>query len=206
MALAGCSGDLSFPAGLGFGSGTPQQAIALVGGDVVATGPDGYCVAPRASNARNGFALLAGCGAIAGDAARPSINALITVQAGAENSASVNGSEQGLHDFLDTAAGRAALSQSGDADTVKVDGITHRAGRVSVVFEDTSPEQLRGFQAREWRSFMDVNTRLVTVTVRGLAGDPLSDARAQALLTQAVGAIRDANAATDAADTQGDAG
>lgn len=190
--MAGCAGSFSL-AGLG---GTPLPALALRGGAVMAAGPDGYCVAPAASNAYNGFALLVSCDAIAGRMGRPNINALITMQVGDAASASVVGSEPMFQAFLASDAGRVLLSRSGKAETVKIGAIDSRQGQITAVFDDLSPVPVRGFQQREWRGFVDVGDRLVTLTVRGLARDPLSDQRGRTLLDQAVAALRAVNAAS----------
>ncbi|MEJ6396764.1 dihydroxy-acid dehydratase [Yoonia sp. 208BN28-4] len=203
MALSGCAGSgFSFP---GFTS-APLPVLQLLGGDVIVTGPDGYCVSPAASNARAGFAVMAGCDLIAGGPERPSVNAVITVQAGAADTAAVAGNEATFAAFLETDAGQAVLSRAGDAATVDVKSATSRDGRVSVTFADTAPDTIAGFQPTQWRGFVDVNGRLVTVTVRGLAGAPLFDGAGNALLGQALGAIRAANDASAVVVVADDAG
>lgn len=189
IALTGCGGFSLANMG-----GAPLPSLALRGGAVIAAGPDNYCVAPSVSNPGNGFALLAACDVISGGKSRPSINALITTQVGDVASASVAGSEPVFRAFLETDAGRALLSRTATASTITIAELDSRQGQVTVVFDDTSPAAFAGLQQREWRSFVDVGDRLVTLTVRGLAGDPLSDARARALMNQAVGALRVANA------------
>jgi hypothetical protein len=167
--------------------------LALQGGAVIAAGPEGYCVDPSASNARTGFAMIAGCDAIEGGDARPRLNGLIVVQSGAANTAAVTGAEDAFRAFLESEAGRSLLSRSGDAQTIDLDGTQAGDGRVTVYFDDTAPNEIIGVGPHEWRTFLDLNGRLVTVTVLSFSAAPIGEAAGDALLNQAVDALIAAN-------------
>ena len=171
LALAGCE-LLPF---------TPTSSASLAG-DVIVTGPAGYCVDPSASSPANGFAVLAPCITLGGDQPAPEIVGVVTVQVGPEGTAAVTGDEIALRDFLLTPAGKRLLSTSGDHSGLRI--LTTQAfnDQVMVHFTDNSPSVIAGLQAEEWRGFVDVNGRLVTVAVRGLEIAPLGDGPGAGLL------------------------
>ncbi len=182
------------------GDGEGQRSIALLGGAVQAAGPDNFCVDRRSSRARDGFALLAPCRLLTGEGEGVPGLALITVQAGASGTASVAGSEPVFEAFLKSAEGAALLSASGDASAITLRRTRANGGIVTAFFDDTNPPPIAGTQPTEWRGFVDINGRLVTVSLRGLADAPLSVSVGDALLRQALAALQAANATETATD------
>lgn len=190
--LAGCEGGFALPE-FNLGGASALPALALHSGALTAVSPTGYCIDAGASRASRGFALLAACDAITGGDARPSINGLIVIQAGVADSASVAGAEDAFRQFLESDAGRAVLSRSGDAETVDLDGTRAGDGQVTVYFDDSAENPIAGVSPHEWRSFLDVNDRLVTVSVHSLLAAPISETAGDSLLDDAVAALLSAN-------------
>lgn len=187
--LAGCDGLSSFGAPIGDGA----NALALDGGALIAAAPHGYCVDPRASRPAQGFALFAGCSLISALDLMPYAEALLSIQADEPGSAAVAGQEQELAALLQTPQGAALLSAAGSSDTVTVDRAIAGAGLVMVHFDDTASPPAPGIAQSEWRAFLDLNGRLVTIALRGLARAPLSDESGFALLRNAAATLRAAN-------------
>ena len=173
------------------GEGVPR--LALVGGDVMAVGPPGYCVDVVASNVSNGFAVMASCTLISDIPESPVIDGLVTVQLGAPGSAAITGAETALERLLRTDDGARLLSSEGRAQTVTLDAVVTRPGVVTVHFADSGSPVVYGVETLEWRAFLDLGDRLTTVAVRGFERAPLSRDEGLVLLEGAVAALRAAN-------------
>jgi hypothetical protein len=158
--------------------------------NVIVQAPTGYCVDGTASKPHNGFAVVAPCVTLGGTQPTPSTVAVATIQVGPEGSGAVTGSETALRDFLESDAGTALLSTTGDSDTVTSIEAQAADGRVIVRFNDSAPHGLPGLQSLEWRAFKDVNGRLVTIALRGLASMPLNDSTGIRLLNAMTSAVK----------------
>ncbi len=154
---------------------TTQNSVIFAESSVIVQAPTGYCVDGPASKPSTGFAVVAPCATLGGTQAAPSTTAVATVQVGAAGSGAVAGSETALREFLETEAGAALLSSAGDSSTISEVDAQAADGRVIVHFTDSAPHSMPGLQAQEWRAFKDINGRLVTVALRGLASVPLSE-------------------------------
>jgi hypothetical protein len=152
-----------------------QKSVIFTEGNAIVQAPTGYCVDGPASKPGTGFAVVAPCATLGGTQATPSTAAVATIQIGAAGSGTVAGSETALRDFLETNAGAALLSSAGDSSTISDVDAQAADGRVIVHFTDSAPHGMPGLQAQEWRAFKDINGRLVTVALRGLASVPLDD-------------------------------
>lgn len=183
-ALAACN------LGPGVAPGEAVERIAVSGGSVVIAGPEAYCVDMRTSRPRTGFALLAACATVGGET-YPRRSAILSAQVGEPGSAAVAGSETTLAGFLGTAEGAAAVGLTGTT----IRDIGTRRNAVSLYLTRASAGPLRGTGANEWRAFTDVGDRLVTLTVRDIASEPLSAREGQSLLSNFVDAVRLSNAA-----------
>lgn len=184
------------------GLSTPRDAtgegirtLSLLGGDVRVRGPEGYCIDQRASNARRGFAVLAGCALLADDAdIMPNLDGLITVQFGAPDTASVTDNEEAFAAFLKSDAGRQILAANGDLAAVgDVNTITDRSA-VLARFEDTAGTVFPNTAGPQWRGFVDVQGRLVTVSVLSFERNTLSRGEGERLLVVALAELIEANA------------
>ncbi len=156
--------------------------MALLEGGVVATSPEGYCVDNEASKPAQGFALLAPCATLGAIAPAPSVVGVATVQVGPPDSGAVAGAEVALRDYLITEGGTGLLSPAGKAQDIEILSTQAFDGRVMVHFSDAGAPPMAGLQGEEWRAFTDVNGRLVTIAVRGLAVAPLQDGPGAGLL------------------------
>jgi len=192
--LAGCAENgLTLP---GFGAGISGQGVkslAILDRSVSVRGPEGYCVDRRASRARDGFVILAGCALISSAEIMPALDGLILVQVGDIASASVTGSEAEMVALLESASGRQILSDRGDGSTVEIDHVEHRQGVVSVIFADSAAAEFDGVEPQVWRAFLDIRGRLTTVSVRSFSRAPLTGNQGRALLNRAVAALILAN-------------
>lgn len=189
------------------GAGQGMRSLRMLDGAVQVRGPQGYCVDQRASRARDGFAVLAGCAIVSDHAAEmPVIDGLLTVQFGAENTASVAGNEAGFASFIASDAGRALLASNGNA--ANVGRVVTTVGRGSVIarFEDRSGPVVAGTAGTQWRGFMDIGDRMVTVSVMGFARKPMTQAQAERLLVGAMAELRQVNGAAVAGGAAGAAG
>ena len=189
IVLAGCDAGLD---------GRGIRTLAVLDGAVAVRGPDGYCVDQQSSRAGSGFAVLAGCALVSDATEMPVHEALITVQIGSQGSAAVTGAEAELAALLRTAQGAALLSDSSDAGSVQVDRVDRADGVVVVRLSDAAPAQVQGLERREWRAFLDIRGRLTTISLRGFDRAPLPAEQGLRLLSQAIGALRAANAPVNA--------
>ncbi|MGJ8622089.1 MAG: dihydroxy-acid dehydratase [Yoonia sp.] len=168
---------------------TPPPSVAtrsiLLGGDtVVATMPKGYCVDTGSSRLRDDFALLMPCAALGSASGRPDPFGLATLQVGPEDSGSIARDEIALRDFLISDAGAKLLSRSGNSSEITILSTQAFDDQVMVHFKDAGAAPFAGLQSQEWRVFCDINGRLVTIGVRGLASAPLQDGPGATLLKQ----------------------
>ena len=115
------------------------------------------------------------------------------MQIGQHGSALVEKHAVELAAVLQGVSGPIILARDGDTSTVMVKQVIQADARVSVYFDDDAPAAIYGTQEAEWRSFIDVNDRLVTVSVRGFDFAPLSARDGERLLDQAVAVLIAAN-------------
>jgi hypothetical protein len=209
VGLTGCSdvsgvvqdGLTRIGAGPRDATGEGIRTLSLLGGDVRVRGPEGYCVDQSASNARRGFAVLAGCALLSDDVAvMPSLDGLITIQFGDAGTASVNGNEDAFAAFLKSDAGRAVLA--GDGNLANVPTVATITGRTAVMarFQDASGTTFAGTSGPQWRGFMDVRGRLVTVSVLSFDRAALSRGQGERLLVVTMTELAEVNAQTAPAE------
>jgi len=180
------------------------RTLALMGGDVRVRGPEGYCIDQGASNARRGFAVMVGCALLSEDAGvMPTLDGLIMVQFGAEDTASVSGNEDAFAAFLSSDAGRSILAGDGDLAKVAEVATTSETDAVLARFEDTSGPSFAGTSGPQWRGFTDVKGRLVTVSVLSFDRDALSRSEGERLLVVALEELAAVNDVTGASEENG---
>ena len=178
---------------LAFAACTPvatQNSLVFSESNIIVQAPTGYCVDGPASEPETGFAVLGLCATLGGTQGTPGTAAVATIQIGPAGSGSVSGSETAMRDFLETPAGAAILSGSGQSNTVSAVDARAADGRVTVQFSDSAPHSMAGLQTHEWRAFKDVNGRLVTIALRGLASAPLDDSTGIWLLNAITTGVR----------------
>ncbi|WP_375255528.1 dihydroxy-acid dehydratase [Yoonia sp.] len=176
------------------------RTVTLGDGTIAATSPTGYCVDTVASQPSRDFAVLAPCATLGGGM-MPDVVGMATVQVGPADSGSIALDELALRDFLITDAGARLLSQSGDADDITILSTQAFSNQVMVYFADRGTPPIAGLQSQEWRAFREVDGRLVTIGVRGLAASPLKDGPGAALLKQIIAGVRPTAQPDDGAQT-----
>jgi len=167
----------------------PERATTFADGAILLQAPAGYCVDTVTSRSASDFAVMAPCATLGLEAPAPQIVGLVTAQAGAPESGTIVTDEIALRDFLITDAGRALLSTTGAASEITVLSTQAFDDQVMVRFRDQGPPPLAGLQNEEWRGFVQVDGRLVTISVRGLAAAPLQDGPGAALLKQVIAGL-----------------
>lgn len=185
-----------------FGGGG-VQSLALSGGAIMAKGPEGYCVDVSNSRPFGGFAALASCSILTDTPAQSRVEGFITIQVGGRNSAIVAGSQRELARLLRSNRGTALLSSNGDANTVETDSVSIEGPAVVVHFTDTGTPAIAGVEQEEWRAFLDLRGRLITIGVRGFATSPLSRSQGHRLLDSAISALQNANNLDTVVETEG---
>lgn len=192
--LAACTLPLG---GLNLGRGgqeAPAQALAP-GTDVAIRGPQGFCVDDRASQGGPvaSFVLLGNCAAISGRAGapQPDTPAVLTALVGPSGEGpGVGASLAALERFLRSEAGHAALARNGDGQSVE---ILESFERDSIFFIRVSEERPGAPRREQWRAFLDVRARLVSLGVMELAGGTMSGPEGRALIQAFAALVRAAN-------------
>ena len=173
----------------GTDEGLTATTLSLLGGEAVARSPRDYCISPSASRPAAGFAIMGRCAT-----ASPNSNdGFITLQIGAAGSGFAPSEAEALRQLLQSDAGRGLLSQDGNGAAVRVNATDVAGDTVIVRFQDRGATPVPGLQTTEWRGFFDVNGRLATVSVRGLAAAPLGTDDGEVLLARTIAEVRQAN-------------
>ncbi|OIQ75716.1 hypothetical protein GALL_426130 [mine drainage metagenome] len=195
LALGGCDAMLNAP-----------QTMSVAEGAVVIAGPTGFCVDPDAShdNATSSFVLLGSCASIAqsAQAGHPTIRAVLTAAVSAgSHGASISGNEAKLAAFFRAPQGRAALSRSGKAETVKVLSSGVRNGVFMIHARDVSAFPGQSVSPDYWRALFDLNGHIVTLSVMGVPQAPFTDRAALSTLQAFVQQTRTASQQAGAGPT-----
>jgi hypothetical protein len=183
LLVAGCTG-VSAP-----------RSMSVAAGRVVIEGPAGYCIDTNGSRDTTAgtFVLLGSCDSISGVSTqpRPQAPAVLTAAVSAGTSgAGIAGSEKRLARYFESRAGRAALSRSGKARTVTILG--HHDGD-GAFFLHLSDSSARPDPTVSWRVLFDLNGHIVTLSVVGLPGRPISARHSEALLRAFIAQVRAAS-------------
>ena len=196
--IAVLSGCLDLPGGFA------ARQMAVGGGSVVVAGPPGYCVDGQGSRdgARGAFVLLGSCASLTGSpyGARPKAMAVLTAAVSAgSGGASIAGSQTRLAAYFTSADGRAALSRSGKAGSVKILGHHGNDGAFFLHLRDSSSFPRRPDATETWRVLFDLNGRIVTLSVVGLPDKPIVATEAEVLLRDFMARVRRATPTRPAA-------
>ncbi len=179
--------------------------IALASGGPVIAGPVGFCIDPTQTqeDGENAFVLLGSCASLSRDAsvARPAARAVLTasVTPAMPGSVPLAKSFKQIDSYFRSEAGRAAISRSGDAETVKVVRTVTSGDLLLIELTDNAPSGANPVQARSWRGLMEIRGRIVSFTVLGLAEEPLNTTTMRMLANDFAAALRAANGISPAA-------
>lgn len=186
-------------------SGT--RAVAVSGGAVTVAGPPGYCVDRGATRegASGAFVLFGTCAALTGSASsgQPAKAAVLTASVGqpAGVGADLAAALPAMANFFPSVPGRAALSRSGDAGSVRVHEVTKAGDVLYIRLSDSAVAADQSVEPGYWRALMPIRGRIVTLAVLSPARKPLSLAEQRALLDRFVARMRAANSGTGAGTT-----
>lgn len=106
------------------------------------------------------------------------------------------GSLADLAEFVQSREGRAILGRSGQPDRVRVLNTQVSGDVLYVLVEDRGAQPIAGIERQFWRAFLEVNGRLVALSVLGFEGAGLAP---QSALDQIAALAR----ATQAANPRG---
>lgn len=152
------------------------ERVLVADRSVVVAGPPGYCVDRGLSRMGEGaaFVLLGSCASIAGrtDAPMPRAPAVLTVTVSDTAVAALE--IEVLRAYLATRDGRAALSRSGDPDSVRILETRNAEGVLYIHARDVSANVAPGMSDTYWRALFELNGRLVTASVIGLEQRPIT--------------------------------
>lgn len=194
---------LAVPAGVaaevaaGAASGArAAQSLRILGGSVTAVGPPGFCVDRESLHAQDGGAavLLASCAALGGRSAprQPALLSL-TVSGGAPRLQPLADSFGDMAAFFQSERGRATLARSGRAADLTITRISTRDGIMFLSLRDRSPPLGPAVEAAYWRAILTLRGRLVSLSVMGLAGQPLSESEGRRILDGFLARMQAAN-------------
>lgn len=170
------------PGGFAFAQQTP--VISVLGGAMQVVAPSGYCVDRKSvrQQAHGAVVLMGRCSG--GSNLAP---AVITVTIGEAGSAGVVADGGvALTAFFQTANGRAALSQTGHADSVQIVQAANSEGAFTLRIAEAGVGDY-------WRAIVGISGRLVTLSVQGPAGSKLDPATGRKLLGASLLAMRKVN-------------
>ena len=169
FALAACEGGIAV-------SRAAPERILVADDSVVVAGPPGYCIDRTASRetAGSAFVLLGSCASLSGgaEAPAPRVPGLLTVAVSGD--VGDGAPLDSLGPFFRSEPGRAVLSRTGDPDSVRILDIRPQDGALFIHARDTASGPLPQIADEYWRAFLDVNGRLVTVSVTGFDARPMS--------------------------------
>lgn len=168
--------------------------VTLPDGLVIA-GARGWCV-DRATTQTRGEAVVVifgSCRALTRDASepRPSVPGIVTVSV--ENTGTGVPAAEAVVAFLESDAGRAALSRDGTAASVEI--LETDIRRDAVVLHAIDRSGLPRQAAEEyWRALFEIDGRVVTVSLVALANASRNDGDWRAALDAQISRLKSANA------------
>lgn len=188
-AVAGVLSGCVAPVAGGSAGSAPLARAALVSGDVVAIGPEGYCVDPVTLARRPGrnFAVVASCRILSDGETGPMVEpAVMTVTVGPRQATAALPSPA----VMATQAGQRLIGGR-EQDGV---ALAHLASGGDAVLEAGDP--------RYWRAVYRQGSRLVALALYAPEGSPLAEEAGAEMLLQ----MQDRMAAASAAPAEADAG
>ena len=200
VALTAVLCALALLAGCVEGGGGSAPTNVRVGDDIVVAGPSGYCVDTSASRTgeSGAFVLLGSCASLGHSlmAARPKYPAILTasISSGGPDPETFRASFPGMAKFLNSTAGRAALSRSGKAASVQIVQIGSAGEVMTIRATDTAAAPGQNVEPEYWRALLTMKGQIVTLTVLGLKDKPLSADVKRSLLDAFIARVRAVNA------------
>ncbi|MCB2135671.1 MAG: hypothetical protein KDE08_06955 [Rhodobacteraceae bacterium] len=173
--------------------------MAVAGGEVTVAGPPGYCVDRAASRETTGgaFVLFGSCASLTGSAgAGPAGGPAIltaSVLPGETDATALTTQFTATARFFRSPPGRAALSRSGRADDVVVADILSVGDVLYIRLKDTALAAGKPVEPDYWRAVLVVRGHMVSLSVLGPRGKPLTDGAKRRVLDAFVARMRATN-------------
>lgn len=213
LGLTGCLGggksgpDLSESPIFSAERATPREDLvrskAVMGGAVTIAAPKGFCIDTSAhqDTEAGAFLPIGACAALTKNPAdpkpgKPAFLTATVLPMPIQASALPDEPEARLREargFVQSDAGRAALSRVGKSETVTLLDVKSASGVLYVRVRDTSDGLPPALSNTTWRAFLEVNGRLVTASATAFADQPLGPGKGYELLREFVARIRKAN-------------
>jgi hypothetical protein len=185
LGLSGC--QVALPE-LGMSPKMAQDSVRLSASDFVVSAPDGFCIdaASIKNTPQAGFVLMADCAALRGKKRKvdQSRSLMLTAAISAPLDSVDSVTPKALKQFFDTAQGRTTLSRNGDPSTVfsSMEIMPHDI--LILHIRDSSPAQIMGLAQDDWRAFVVIKGRLVTLTAAPFVNASVANPSAKTLVTQ----------------------
>lgn len=177
-------------------SGPPPSKMAVAGGQLIVSGPPGYCIDRETSRddaGRSALVMLSPCRGMGAGifAPRAAHEAVMTAAVGARPM--VTEPERilpAMQAFAATRQGRAALSRSGEAQDIHIRHMFAEGDVVYMRLTDRGRFAWGTVQPEYWRAVVPAGGRMVSLSVLALPQAPLSDRDGMALLRAFVATVK----------------
>jgi hypothetical protein len=152
------------------------DSIRVAGSEVVVAGPPGYCVdrSLTQDQGQNAFVMMGSCASISGRLDQPSPAAPAVLTVGISPEIGLQVPVSALRDYVNSQAGRAALSRSGDVSRFEIIETMSDDGVLFIHARDGAGDTFPGVADTFWRALFPLNGRLVTASVVALDARPIS--------------------------------
>jgi hypothetical protein len=189
------------------GKATPKadllQELTVMNGALNIVAPQGYCIVKAATkdSVKGVYVPMGACAAVTKNRADPkpekqaflSVSVLAKDALSKEFSRTKQGAMKQAREFLESDAGKSALSSSGQADQVTIVEIVESENALFAYVKDGSSKRPQALENTTWRGFFVQNKMLVSASVTPFSDKDLSKAEGQKLLKNLVAAIQGAN-------------
>jgi len=175
---------------------TAARSMSVAGGAAVIVGPAGYCIdrAGSRQTADGAFILVGNCAALEGrGGASRTPPAVLTAAFRRGPSPDFAENLPAMAEFFASRRGRAALSRTGNPDTVSVQQAFSAGDVLYLRATDRAAASGAGLDPEYWRAILPLGDGIATLTVLGLASQPASSAEKRRLLDAFVARLRAAN-------------
>lgn len=174
---------------------TPVTRLSVAGGTVTVSAPNGYCIhrGSTRDTSQGTFVLLGSCAAMTSDGVAAPVPVVLTALVSDPLQTEKAPDSATLSQYFRSSSGRAVLSRSGQAQSVSVLHSETRRGVLYMKTRDLSPQEDEALTQDTWRAFLPISDRVVVLSVKTLATQPVSSDAALGVLRDFVGAVQAAN-------------
>lgn len=183
--VSGC--QMALPK-LPLGAPSAQPSVQLAASDIVVSAPNGFCVdaASLKDTPQAAFVLMADCAALRGKKRKvnQSRSVMLTAAVSAPLESANSVTPQALKAFFETQQGRTTLSRRNDVNTVSANMDIVEDDILVLHIRDSSPAQIAGLAQNDWRAFVVLKDRLVTLTAAPFVNTTAANPSAKTLVMQ----------------------